>query len=581
MSTPTQPNYKFLPVREIGEAIPIGTLIPYALKESVRERYLLAKSKRSYVLPGYLKVLNDVVQRLGFGCDFGEYLKKYDRELLPFLELHGLREQKCLLAGDDDAIVRLRYRQIADRLFASGLAHPSRIFTGHGLDYWDFLDTSEKQNGLTVSSIAPDLTERTKGPRRKQQFPPQYFEVKGAGGTLQYLDTFCFNNFLGQQLCAHKEPLANSPLIATLYRMSTEEKQKSDNCIMIFRRVITALNAGWMDVMPYPHSKNLIFLADGHGGYDFVFRNMRDAPPEEMHFDAKFPAGFSILPDEDRKFEAYSYFDYEGWREFDQHEAEQAFYAKGGTPATYPGETNVLRAYLDGRGHWSAAPGVTQLGKRESPLIVTSLISINEMRNFFDKNSKYFLYPQQTSNGDPWIEANGGGNEDASLPAAVSHDDAVAYAAWATSQGPKNYRLLTEEEYHEHFSDLLPDDISENDIHAAFQQKLCRFEGPNGEVFDGHPPYMPVEDFAKIRMRYIQPLPWKRGKSGTELVASAYFGEWLAPKNAAINGLFFCAQREIGYAHKERVSPSRARFASGSTGKYKGMKIGFRLVVED
>jgi hypothetical protein len=90
---------------------------------------------------------------------------------------------------------------------------------------------------------------------------------------------------------------------------------------------------------------------------------------------------------------------------------------------------------------------------------------------------------------------------------------------------------------------------------------------------------MPNEDFANWKIQYRLPLPLKRGKDGTELVASAYFGEWLEPENAAINGLFFCAQGMTGAAHEKDFSPLRARLAPGSTGKYKSMKIGFRLAI--
>jgi hypothetical protein len=60
-------------------------------------------------------------------------------------------------------------------------------------------------------------------------------------------------------------------------------------------------------------------------------------------------------------------------------------------------------------------------------------------------------------------------------------------------------------------------------------------------------------------------------------VQSPYFGEWLEAEGAAINGLFFCAQGMTAAVHKVVVSPLAARFAPDSTGKYKSMKIGFRL----
>jgi hypothetical protein len=87
---------------------------------------------------------------------------------------------------------------------------------------------------------------------------------------------------------------------------------------------------------------------------------------------------------------------------------------------------------------------------------------------------------------------------------------------------------------------------------------------------------MPPDDFAKLTMRYRQSVPMEGG-----MVRSAYFGEWLEPEGAAINGLFFCAQFEVAAAHMVVVSPSRARLPRDTTGKYKSMKIGFRLAVLD
>lgn len=90
----------------------------------------------------------------------------------------------------------------------------------------------------------------------------------------------------------------------------------------------------------------------------------------------------------------------------------------------------------------------------------------------------------------------------------------------------------------------------------------------------------------------------ERSKSGLEVVRSVWFGEWLQLEGAAINGLFgesqylattFLEAREskdfgdsaqsLATLH-EPVSAERARFASSNTGKYKGMKIGFRLVYD-
>ena len=83
-------------------------------------------------------------------------------------------------------------------------------------------------------------------------------------------------------------------------------------------------------------------------------------------------------------------------------------------------------------------------------------------------------------------------------------------------------------------------------------------------------------------------LPWRRSKAGLDFLDSIHFGEWLLPKDAAINswhlGSMHSVPDQLVFGPEvewdNRIAASRDRFNPASTGGYKGMRIGFRLVYE-
>ena len=177
---------------------------------------------------------------------------------------------------------------------------------------------------------------------------------------------------------------------------------------------------------------------------------------------------------------------------------------------------------------------------------------------------------------DPWLFANGNREEDENLPVSVTWEEAAAYTKWFNDKGHHHVRLPTEDEYREAFASLIPLQISEHDVKRELAERLVDFVAPDKTVYEGHPPYMSPEEFARLTVRYRLPLSKQHGR-----VRSAYFGEWLEPEGAAINGLFFCAQYAVADAREVIVSPSRARFPSDSTSNTRSMKIGFRLAILD
>ena len=329
---------------------------------------------------------------------------------------------------------------------------------------------------------------------------------------------------------------------------------------MAFHDLIKSSKPGWVEVIPYNNS--FAFLHDSAGGYDFIFKGLRDSLLTISSTDEHDTV---MANDEDRAFEAWIYFKYTGWREQDEHEAEQKFYVAGGTTAMYPGSSAILRNHLTNGGKY--APSQT---KPESGIHLTDLITIRAFRKYIAESGKF----GKATGNDPWLYANGNREEDDSLPASVTWQEAVDYVQWRNGKGKLKYRLPKEDEYREEFAKLIPAQISAHDVKKALEQSLVEFISPEGQVYDGHPPYMNQDDFGRLTLRYRRPVPTEGG-----VVRSAYFGEWLEPEGSAINGLFFCAQFQVCCAHEVIVSPARARLPLDTTGKYKSMKIGFRLAI--
>ena len=127
---------KFLPFDKYNVA-PIGDIDPDSLKKAAklaRTRYRDDERELSHNL-----VLNHIAWSLGFRGGFGGYRKEYRDRLTGFMKEQGLHYRHDVLAlrTEAEAGAPLTYRQIADRLFFSGLAAPRRIFVG--IDVFDLL----------------------------------------------------------------------------------------------------------------------------------------------------------------------------------------------------------------------------------------------------------------------------------------------------------------------------------------------------------------------------------------------------------------------------------------------------------
>lgn len=564
---------------------PVEGIDPKSLKRAARlaRTAYLDDEKR---LPHNL-ALNHIAKSLGFKAGYGGYAAEWKAKLLPFMQDHRLAFRRDVLPSDlPDQCVRLTRRQVADRLFVSGLTMPKRIFAG--LDVFDLLRTAEAAEGFMVVGGTLNVLGAVKAPRDglepaeiRENVPPANYVIWSEEGTFSPLNsTLIHENLLGDQLCDMGDGVA-CRVVSKLYNATGKEMEQAELAGRLFRRVLGLCPEGWVEVIPY--NDRLAFLKAADGGYDFVFDGVRD---DEFRRNPYAPylrdKDFSKTEDAS-ELDVRLYFSHDGWLEADRHAAEEAFYAHGGTVRDYPGQDEVLKAWLIREGRFSHdprkgpfRPGYELARVLGRELCLSPLITVRKFSRFLKDNPDYAAHRATLSDVES-LEL--GGDPDA--PVAVTWYDAKAYARHIRRMHKLPVRLPTEEEWLALAGGLVPEMVSGEELKEAFSKRLYDFVAPDGTAFKGHPPHMDREDFEALALRTAPgSIVKERSEAGMEVVRSAWFGEWLLPEGAAINGLFGCSQYEVGLASKFRVSAERARFSPRSWGKYKSMMVGFRLVYD-
>jgi hypothetical protein len=573
---------KYLPFDRYKVAAEIGDLDPDALKaaaESAREAY------RGDERFQQLTALNHMANAMGFPR-FNGFKAQWAGRFPRFMEENGLRVRRDVLAETTvDAAVRLGYREVADRLFASGKPLPRRIFVGAAAEYWDLMSVAASRPEMKVVSVVWPARRGTPFDAAESvpfdpSIPPHSFAVLTRDGELRMGDLPYFSNLVGDQLC---DP-ASGEAVPLLYRLDDRERRRLDGAADILRTLLPACPSGWVDVVPY--NDRLCFLRAPDGGYEFVFKGMRSRPfTRDLAGDPRLWADRFEM-DEDEQFAVSLYFEYDGWEERDRHLAEHGFHDGGGENHRYPRGDAILRERLKRTGWFRPerrtappAPGFRVATCGDRRLCFSPLVTVAEFRRFMREHVGYARRRRRIRGVEDWEPVNH--PSDGNLPAAVAWHDAKAYARWFGQSNGLPTRLAAEGEYLPLAEGLAPGEVSPDDLAAAFDRPLGRFFDPDGLPFDGHPDYMAPSEFDHWGFRYDpSAVEWAESKTGLRVIRSAWFGEWLAPKGAAINCLYLCSQHAVGSAADVMVAAERDRFCPESTGKYKSMKIGFRLVYE-
>ena len=628
-----QQSPKYLPFNRFHQA-PISGLSPTAIKKAVKEM-LKVRDLRDREKISSETAQNFICKSFGFSGGFAGFQKEYNNVLRPFMIEHGLFTPANLVRnGRQYPFVKFTYRKIAERLFQDEKIIPKRVFTG--LETYIntfFMSASESQN---FSVIFWPSGEEIK-PRPNDSLG--CYAITNSEGRLLYGDIFAYINMLGDQFLDYGGEAHSVEIVPKIYFPKTNKNKAAEEASYIsngrvLRSLLLELNFGWVDVIPY--NANLIFLRYKNGGYDFVFRGMRDTPFQHNLYspylrNSDVPATGNMYD-----FQRWLYFPsnkdenerrpYTGWLEFDEHEAEKMFYAVGGTSVTHPGLDELLRDYLIGKGTYKPPQETAGEFKGFYPCVintekyfVSNLVSQHQFKEFMHANSEYRDYSRKASGVDDWETVN---CDEGDLPAAVTWYDAMAYTAWISKTHRLPVRLLEEEEYRSVASSLIPiaeegyfetyfgyvgndkeingtikkseegEFIYENtagDVGlegsisllakkwcAAMNRRICHFESIDGTPYLRHPPYMAEEDFQKLIFKFnSDALTWKENANGLWFINSPYFGEWLKPEAAAIDTFLLCSLTSLPF---DMASASRRPFSPTSTGKYKSTKIGFRLI---
>ena len=603
--------------------LPIYGVTPDDLKQSAKEY-----SKDRENMP-YTSRLNFLAKTYGVKGGFSGYSEEFKTKLTPFMVKNGLLQKHDLINVSD--IICLNVEKVANRLFVSGRPLPEKIFTGWNFDFTPYEDGFHKLRYSEIgkgyidiphpassleASFLIDWVEQD--PERvisyyKNQQSKLYDLVMGA--CLQF-QSHSVINLLGDILVSP----VNSDLVMTKRYFSLDinkEERDKDSLLSkkigeFFRNLFDHNQHGWIDVIPY--NENLIFLKGEDVSYDFVLRNMRATGFNHQIYApylrrSEIPSAMS----DTYNFQRWLYFKYNGWKEMDEHLAQQYFYDLGGTTETYPGMGKVAESYLTSKKHYQPMKKVLKASSShdlifhkvdtlEKRLMVSNLITIEEFISFCEKVPSYFEWRKsiKSANKPDALESM---NTDAPhLPASVTWYDACAYIKWLEDMHGLPIRLLKTDEYlsirktekrEPEIKLEFVDPLSNEDPFkqtALFlervriqRQKKCKsklitFIDSNGNDLGLHPSYMDENEFQALNCVYVREPEYITHETGLKFVESDDFGEWLFENpegNAAccIRSLSLSAVNGGSCVHRN----TQPAF---STGKYKHTKVGFRVCYE-
>ena len=636
MKNNTTVSTTYIPLEKF-HIVPITGLTPeslkYSAKKTIRDREKIPHTTK----------LNILAKSLGIKGGFANYEKEFEEKLKPFMSKHNLHKRVNLLEhkyrGMRLGYTQFNHQQVSERLFYSKGQMPSKLFTGHDFDFsgvfaWDMHDLYEVLakdkylenifiQKLHIKLFCDDSFEldkyieamkghyfvdfneerfkellsldlNTKIPltKRRTDNLPSFFDSasnnlnEASTQTAEYEEVMvsisdliiisnmfeiggCYN-LLGNNLTNFYDHAFGLD-VEVYYEnsMSSDESEVYIKSAQFLQKILNQRfqqsNKGWVNVIPY--NENLIFLSDDNGNFDFVIKNQRDKVfTHQIYGDYLKRADIPSFI-EDYRFKRWEYFNYKGNREFDSHLAEQHYYANGGLTKNYPGQHVILQNYYETSGDYIIESrssnkhlhGFKKIKLTEKELMVSELITIDELNDFLHKNHEYFA----TRKGDSLPPLNSECDKD--LAATCTFYDVLAYISWAEKETNVPLRLLAYDEYLA---------VRDNDLgtNASFKSGgYMTFYTPNGKQYPNHPPYMSQSDFDALTLRFPEDLT-NFEKNGLEFIDSNFFAEWLLEgvsiRSASLTSFY-------GDDHVLRASGPR-----DCTGKYKGVKTGFRLCYE-
>lgn len=577
-----------------GHAVPLSGISIEDIKAGAKYRF---PNPDVNDLP-HRRCLDAIVDSLGFSGDFGTFKNQGYPAFQKFLKRHGCTHRVGVFPIDHGGCIDLYFsdilgpqpRQLADRIFHSGIAMPSRVFLGYGVNWaaWD------SGNGIHM--------------------PSKVAALMGGEGELAFQlanELFECRHSLADQWGFMDDKLIDGPIKTVIDKVywpfGSNEQERQDHllkttaAVRAFRAVFDRTDEGWVDVLKF--NENLVVLRAHDGGWDLLWRNYRDKkPPEPVDLSNGLSLSIEDMPsrlmlESDRR--RLIHFRKDAWEEKDSHDAEQAFYDRGGSPLERQGTSSAdvmftwlceqekqekhRRALRKGKVPQGFSLIVLQDGRR---IAVSEMVTVGEFRQMLIETG----YGQRRAHdAEPWDRANNGVSN--LLPVGASWSDAQAFCAWSERKHGIALRLPMKEElrlirpvFSTHYEKLSNLDFPWEDCPPRPIKKAAteqNFDVPSGVVWSEPRFKNPDSDLPEF--------PEKNGlllKSRKNWIADfPPSAEWAEPMPLVkYHNLDFIDAWDVYEWCQERGWCS-GRFWEGligasSWGAYKNIKTTFRLVID-
>lgn len=589
----TDPIYWDLPIAGIHHEH-----IKAAVNELRKERQKAGEkiSQPSLKIRG---LLNNVAKFLG-ADSYEHWLHKIEPELAQFMEEHGLRQPSDLIKWKNPPEKALTARQVADRFFCSGRPLPQRLFTGIGnlmfaAEGYGRLDLINVVSRLTLngelrlsntklinfaSTHRDQIVLRAKRFDGWKQISPDYLDLTAQGLVLKTFDleVSTLFNLLGDSLVTPMEATVE----IELYNADESDLQNMHELSKIFREEIERSDVGWVDVIPF--NDNLIFLRGTDGRFDWVVRDQREEAFSRNDLYPIFRSDELPRAHEPKSIQAYLHYQKSIWLDQLRHKAEHHHYDTGGTVANYPGSDKLVQRYLIATNKNFKSPTPPRAFHRrdfiphefsDKCLMVSDLITIDEFWDFYISEWQTLRDEKSKLTNQAWDSLPEMNQMDSGyLPVCVTWFDAVAYCKFFEKKTGLPARLLTIEEW----KAITPSESTEWDLDARTElfsdKKLYSVEtiDHEGKIHTG-PSYHPNDC-----TRFKKDLNWIRNEQGLEFLSACDFGEWLADyQGPAPNNVHAPVACTVSGIALGRGPLECDLFSASLTGKYKNLKVGFRL----
>jgi hypothetical protein len=431
-----------------GHAVPLRGISPEDIKAGAKHRVPNPDAEPLR----HKQCLNAIVDRLGFRGDFGTFQNEGWLHFQSFLNRNRCTHRVGVFPVDHGGCIDLYFsnlggpapRQLADRIFEARDPKPERVFLGYGVN-WPVWDCG---NGIDVpaEAIASISSDVGTAPQRASHLFARRHDLLGQWGFLDDklvcgpMRTIIDKSYwpLGCDTDEHKQSLASVAV-----------------AVNAFRGVFDHQPEGWVDVLAY--NDRLVILRACDGGWDLLWRNYREKePPKPALVSAAVQLDVEDIPSrlmtESNRRRAI-HFRQGVWEEREAHEAEQAFYDRGGSAVERrtTSDADVLFKWLREQGKLPAPErmrweGTLPRGFRIVVLdgrkvALSEMIRVGSFRQMLLETG----YGERRHDCDEkWDRANGGAYDEA--PVGASWVDAQAFCAWTERQIGVALRLPTRKE---------------------------------------------------------------------------------------------------------------------------------------